>query len=967
MSSSNNKDEQEPAQQVSETQEKLDSIIQSFIQLTALANKVPFIETEQDADLTKVKSADQIDDDQNQKQVKKRAQKVLTQLYSLISYVQPEKISQISKLKQKNQNTIISDLAGSHLQSQHYEDLVVNVCDDLIENVNKQIDLIKQERENPEKQQNFQNTNQPIVRSEQFYQDRPQTDNTLKKSQIQWWTSIDNSYRPFVPTLASKPNSKYPLSEDIVTAQRQIAANPLLNRQFQLGDHKQQKDAVSLSHPYYQEIEEFQEEVGNMQTLQEEIVPQKYKALEDTPFEFVDDEEKLDEMVKILSGSREIAIDLEHHNHRSYQGFTCLMQISNRTHDYVVDTLKLRQSLGPKLLPLFTDPQITKVLHGADYDVEWLQKDFSLYVVNMFDTGQAARILQKPGFGLAFLLQSYCGVLTDKKYQLADWRQRPIPEEMLKYAREDTHYLLYVYDLMRKELIQNAVKQNASNPLSMYRQVLIKSNQLCQKQYEKPIVKDYNYYMIVGRNKTIQSMKQISVLKMLVKLRDYIARLEDESSQYAIPNHIMFQMGKDLPTTRNQIKDCCRSNITGIILKYQDLIIQEINKKINNPKNNSKHIKFDDKPKDPIIIDSSKLANQNLSSKDTPMSEVQQDNQQKSENQQFTLDNVKFPEFKIKMNLDTAKSMIFDTHSTQSNSPQHKQSKKKSEDAKILQQNNNSLSKASVKSKEKAEQKLNKLQKQMSNLTSVDVFKLMTGNQEMKVTLNAKSNASEIQENAHRRVVISNDVDQNDLKNLLGKRKDHESDNIQESKLKNTAIEEDENPVVSVTQEDFIPANDKKSKKQRRDSQNDKRELPMSIKEKYGLQQTSSKNKDKESKSQEKSSNKEQNPKVVQAEAKSDSQTKTTQQDWSQIYGKAAPQINSILDKHAKMIVEKTDPNAKKKKKEDRNMKPMKSESVLAQANNKGSSQGNTGKKDKVPKYYLGAMFGDLKGTNFKK
>lgn len=75
----------------------------------------------------------------------------------------------------------------------------------------------------------------------------------------------------------------------------------------------------------------------------------------------------------------------------------------------------------------------------------------------MFDTGQAARILQKPGFGLAFLLQHYCGVLADKKYQLADWRQRPLTEEMLKYAREDTHYLLYVYDMMRQELINKAL------------------------------------------------------------------------------------------------------------------------------------------------------------------------------------------------------------------------------------------------------------------------------------------------------------------------------------------------------------------------------------------------------------------------------------------------------------------------------------------------------------------------------
>lgn len=35
-----------------------------------------------------------------------------------------------------------------------------------------------------------------------------------------------------------------------------------------------------------------------------------------------------------------------------------------------------------------------KVLHGSDWDILWLQRDFGLYVVNMFDTGQAARALR---------------------------------------------------------------------------------------------------------------------------------------------------------------------------------------------------------------------------------------------------------------------------------------------------------------------------------------------------------------------------------------------------------------------------------------------------------------------------------------------------------------------------------------------------------------------------------------------
>jgi len=73
-------------------------------------------------------------------------------------------------------------------------------------------------------------------------------------------------------------------------------------------------------------------------------------------------------------------------------------------------------------------------------------------------------LLSLKSFGLAHLLLHYCNVIADKQYQLADWRQRPLNEEMLRYARDDTHYLLYIYDVMRQELIDKGIQANSSNP-----------------------------------------------------------------------------------------------------------------------------------------------------------------------------------------------------------------------------------------------------------------------------------------------------------------------------------------------------------------------------------------------------------------------------------------------------------------------------------------------------------------------
>jgi exosome complex exonuclease RRP6 len=66
-------------------------------------------------------------------------------------------------------------------------------------------------------------------------------------------------------------------------------------------------------------------------------------------------------------------VDLEHHDYRSFQGFTCLMQISTRDEDFVIDALVLRNELH-LLNKSFTDPKIVKVLHGAEMDIQWLQR-----------------------------------------------------------------------------------------------------------------------------------------------------------------------------------------------------------------------------------------------------------------------------------------------------------------------------------------------------------------------------------------------------------------------------------------------------------------------------------------------------------------------------------------------------------------------------------------------------------------
>ncbi|RZC77807.1 hypothetical protein C5167_001992 [Papaver somniferum] len=143
--------------------------------------------------------------------------------------------------------------------------------------------------------------------------------------------------------------------------------------------------------------------------------PEKPLPLESTPFTLIEDVKQLKELSKKLRDVNEFAVDLEHNQYRSFQGMTCLIQISTRTEDFIVDTLKLRVHVGPYLREVFKDPSKKKIMHGADRDILWLQRDFGIYVCNLFDTGQASRVLELERNSLEFLLNHFCGVAANKE------------------------------------------------------------------------------------------------------------------------------------------------------------------------------------------------------------------------------------------------------------------------------------------------------------------------------------------------------------------------------------------------------------------------------------------------------------------------------------------------------------------------------------------------------------------------
>ena len=215
------------------------------------------------------------------------------------------------------------------------------------------------------------------------------------------------------------PNDS-PRNEVDEARKRRRRVNQLRGRSRSVSGNQEADIKRRYSHPYETEILHLQ----YPESVYTKREPIKYLPVETTSAIWVDTEEGVLEMLEELKTATEIAVDLEHHDARSFVGLVSLMQISTRDKDWIVDTLKPWRHKLEVLNEVFADPKIVKVFHGAYMDIVWLQRDLGLYVVGMFDTHYASRGLGYAGGSLAFLLKKFIDFDADKKYQLADWRIR---------------------------------------------------------------------------------------------------------------------------------------------------------------------------------------------------------------------------------------------------------------------------------------------------------------------------------------------------------------------------------------------------------------------------------------------------------------------------------------------------------------------------------------------------------------
>jgi ribonuclease D len=265
----------------------------------------------------------------------------------------------------------------------------------------------------------------------------------------------------------------------------------------------------------------------------------------------------LEKMMRSVEKEKAVAVDLEADSMYHYKEKVCLIQIATEKMSVVIDPLAI-EDLSP-LKPIFSNPDIKKIFHGADYDVRSLYRDFKIRINNLFDTELACRFLGIKETGLQAVLKMFFNVNVDKKYQKKDWSKRPLPKEMMAYASKDVIYLLplarmLIHKLKKMDRMTWVLEE--CEDLSKVRPVLSNEAPLFMK------------FKGAGRLKS----RSLAVLEALLQFRKRVAEKKDRPFFKVIGNESVMKIATARPVTLRRLKNIKALSNRQISMYGSDLI-----------------------------------------------------------------------------------------------------------------------------------------------------------------------------------------------------------------------------------------------------------------------------------------------------------------------------------------------------------------------------------------------------------
>ena len=265
----------------------------------------------------------------------------------------------------------------------------------------------------------------------------------------------------------------------------------------------------------------------------------------DTPLVMIEDDAALRAVCDELRKQPVIGVDTEADSFHHYKERLCLVQVSDPERDYIIDPLVL-DGLDP-LKEVLEAPDVAIVLHGGDYDVVSLKRDFGIQIRSIFDTMIAAQFLGLPRIGLADLIGRFFGYKIDKRFQRHDWTRRPLLSEHLDSARGDTHFLLALREVLGHRLNRRGLLEAHSEECTL----------LEDREWKRKSEPEQEFYRVKGSKGL--SPGELRILRALWNFRDQEAQRLDRPAFKVVPDPVLVKLAEAAPRSDGDLHKIVRA------------------------------------------------------------------------------------------------------------------------------------------------------------------------------------------------------------------------------------------------------------------------------------------------------------------------------------------------------------------------------------------------------------------------
>tara|TARA_X000000368_G_C22917032_1_gene661257 strand:- start:184 stop:1011 length:828 start_codon:yes stop_codon:yes gene_type:complete len=156
-----------------------------------------------------------------------------------------------------------------------------------------------------------------------------------------------------------------------------------------------------------------------------------------------------------------VGVDTEFHRVNTYYPKLCLIQLSNKNQEVIIDPLRTQMDKS-LLRKIIFSKDILKVFHAAHQDLEILFNIYNKIPPNVVDTQICMTLIGYPNStGYANAVNDLLNIRIDKTHQFIDWRIRPLSNKKIQYAINDVKYLIPLYskifgNLKKKEKVRTS-------------------------------------------------------------------------------------------------------------------------------------------------------------------------------------------------------------------------------------------------------------------------------------------------------------------------------------------------------------------------------------------------------------------------------------------------------------------------------------------------------------------------------